>query len=67
MARDAALKAFQDKLEADKAAAAKANAAYQSKLARDAEMAASYGTTGNRKRISRSLKLSLQLKLLLLK
>ena len=40
MARDAALKAFQDKLEADKAAAAKANAAYQSKLARDAEMAA---------------------------
>jgi len=40
MARDAALKAFQDKLAADKAAAAKANAAYQSKLARDAEMAA---------------------------
>ena len=40
MARDAALKAFQDKLEAEKAAAAKSTAAYQSKLARDAEMAA---------------------------
>ena len=40
MVRAAALKAFQDKLAADKAAAAKANAAYQSKLARDAEMAA---------------------------
>ena len=40
MARAAALKAFQDKLAADKAAAAKATAAYQSKLARDAEMAA---------------------------
>ena len=40
MARAAALKAFQDKLAADKAAAAKANSAYQSKLARDAEMAA---------------------------
>ena len=32
MARDAALKAFQEKLAADKAAAAKATAAYQSKL-----------------------------------
>jgi hypothetical protein len=40
MARAAALKVFQEKLAADKAAAAKANAAYQSKLARDAEMAA---------------------------
>ena len=40
MARAAALKAFQDKLAADKAAAAKSTAAYQSKLARDAEMAA---------------------------
>jgi hypothetical protein len=40
MARAAALKAFQDKLEADKAAAAKSTAAYQSKLARDAELAA---------------------------
>ncbi len=34
MARAAALKAFQDKLEADKAAAAKSTAAYQSKLAK---------------------------------
>ena len=40
MARAAALKAFQDKLEAEKVAAAKSTAAYQSKLARDAEMAA---------------------------
>ena len=36
----AALAAFQQKLEDERAAAAKSTAAYQSKLARDAEMAA---------------------------
>ena len=41
MARDAALKAFQDKLAADKAAAAKLQMLLtRSKLARDAELAA---------------------------
>ena len=39
MARAAALAAFQQKLEDERAAAAKSNAAYQSKLARDAEIA----------------------------
>jgi hypothetical protein len=40
MARAAALAAFLQKLEDEKAAAAKSTAAYQSKLAREAEMAA---------------------------
>ena len=40
MARAAALAAFQQKLEDEKAAAAKSTAAYQSKLAREAEIAA---------------------------
>jgi hypothetical protein len=40
MAKQAALEAFQQKLADEKAAADKATAAYQSKLARDAEMAA---------------------------
>ena len=40
MARQAALEAFQQKLEEERAAAAKATAAYESKLAREAEMAA---------------------------
>ena len=40
MARQAALEAFQQKLADEKAAAAKANAAYQSKLANDAQVAA---------------------------
>ena len=40
MARQAALDAFQAKLAADKAAAAKSTAAYQSKLANDARIAA---------------------------
>ena len=39
MARAAALAAFQQKLEDERAAAAKSTAAYQSKLARDAEIA----------------------------
>ena len=40
MERAAALEAFLQKLEDEKAAAAKSTAAYQSKLARDAEIAA---------------------------
>ena len=40
MARQAALEVFQQKLADDKAAAAKSNAAYQSKLANDAQVAA---------------------------
>ena len=40
MARQAALDAFQAKLAADKAAAAKSTAAYQSKRANDARIAA---------------------------
>ena len=40
MARQAALEAFQQKLADEKAAAAKSNAAYQSKLANDAQVAA---------------------------
>ena len=40
MERQAALEAFLQKLEDEKAAAAKSTAAYQSKLARDAEIAA---------------------------
>ena len=39
MARQAALEAFQQKLADEKAAAAKSNAAYQSKLANDAQVA----------------------------
>ena len=39
MARQAALEALQQKLADDKAAAAKSNAAYQSKLANDAQVA----------------------------
>ncbi len=52
MARQAALEAFQQKLEDEKAAAAASTAAYQSKLARDAAIAARMEELAVRKRTS---------------
>ena len=52
MARAAALAAFQQKLEDERAAAAKSTAAYQSKLARDAEMAARMAEIETQKEIA---------------
>ena len=53
LANQQSLEAFQQKLADEKAAAAKANAAYQSKLANDAQVAAAYGRVSFRTRTCR--------------